>query len=53
MSLPLFQRMLTEAARESGRIVRSVEMRMQAADHPALLGEEESAYLKFVVLHVV
>lgn len=47
-----FQRMLAEAVRESGRTVRTVELRMQAADHPALVGEDESSYLKFVVLHI-
>ena len=45
--------MLSEAAKESGRRVRVVEMRVQAPDHPALLNEEETLYLKFFVLQVV
>ena len=53
VSMVSFQRMLTEAVRESSRVVQTAELRMQAADHPALVGEDESAYLKFVVLHAV
>ena len=53
VSMVSFQRMLTEAVRESGRVVQTAELRMQAADPPALVGEDESAYLKFVVLHAV
>ena len=53
MTLPLFMKMLGEAARESGRRVRYVEMRAQAPDHPALLNEEETLYLKFFVLQVL
>ncbi|MBE7079934.1 MAG: class I SAM-dependent rRNA methyltransferase [Clostridiales bacterium] len=53
MTLPLFERMLSEAAKESGRRVRVLEMRTQAPDHPALLNEEETQYLKFFVLQVL
>lgn len=53
MTLPLFERMLREAATESGRIVRAVEIKTQAPDHPALLAAEETAYLKFFVLQVL
>ena len=53
MTFPLFERMLSEAAKESGRRVRVLEMRTQAADHPALLNEEETQYLKFFVLQVL
>lgn len=52
MSFPMFEKMLTEAARESGRRVRSVELRTQAQDHPSLLAAEETQYLKFFVLQV-
>ena len=52
MTLPLFERMLSEAAKESGRRVRALEMRTQAPDHPALLNEEETQYLKFFVLQI-
>ena len=52
MTFPLFEKMLKEAARDSGRRVRTAELRSQAPDHPALLSEEETQYLKFFVLHV-
>lgn len=53
MTSTLFERMLTEAAKESGRIVRSVEVKTQAPDHPSLLCADETHYLKFYVLHVI
>lgn len=53
MTLPLFERMLSDAAKESGRRVRTLEIRTQAPDHPALLNEEETQYLKFFVLQVL
>lgn len=53
MTLPMFEKMLAEAARDSGRRVRAVEMKIQAPDHPALLNEEETLYLKFFVLQVL
>ena len=52
MTMPLFEKMLIEAARESGRRVRSVEVKTQAPDHPSLLCAEETQYLKFFVLQV-
>ena len=52
MTLPLFEKMLREAAAESGRRVRLLEMRTQAPDHPALLAADETTYLKFFVLQV-
>lgn len=53
MTLPLFEKMLIEAARESGRIIRSVEVKTQAPDHPSLLCAEETQYLKMFVLQVI
>lgn len=53
MTAPLFEKMLAEAAAQSGRTVRFVEIKSQAPDHPALLGEEETRYLKFFVLQVI
>lgn len=53
MTATLFEKMLQEAARESGRMVRCVEIKSQAPDHPAALGAEETSYLKFYVLNVV
>lgn len=53
MSFTLFEKMLIEAARESGRTIRSVEIKTQAPDHPSLLCAEETQYLKFYVLQVI
>ena len=53
MTLPLFEKMLIEAARESGRIVRSVEVKTQSPDHPSLLCAEETQYLKMFVLQII
>lgn len=53
MTMPLFEKMLIEAARQSGRTVRSVETKSQAPDHPALLCAEETQYLKFFALHII
>lgn len=53
MTLPLFEKMLIEAAKASGRRVRSVEIKVQAPDHPSLLCAEETQYLKFFVLQVL
>lgn len=48
----LFRRMLAKSAQEAGKKVRILEERTQCLDHPALLGADETAYLKFFVLSV-
>ena len=53
MTPVLFDKMLAEAAKESGRKVRCLETRSQAPDHPALLNQDETRYLKFSVLQVL
>lgn len=53
MTLPMFEKMLGDAAKESGRKVRVLEMRVQAPDHPSLLNEEETQYLKFFILQIL
>jgi 23S rRNA (cytosine1962-C5)-methyltransferase len=53
MPLPMFEKMLADAAKESGKRVRVLEIKSQAPDHPALLNEEETQYLKFFVLQVL
>lgn len=53
MTTVLFEKMLMEAARESGRVVRYVEIKIQSPDHPALLSAEETQYLKFFVLQII
>lgn len=52
MTSSLFEKMLQEAARESGRAARFVEIKTQAPDHPATLSAEETQYLKFFVLQI-
>ncbi len=49
----MFMNMLTDASKESGRRVRVLEIKTQAPDHPALLSDDETSYLKFVVLQVL
>lgn len=53
MSFQLFENMLIDAAKESGRTVRTVELKSQALDHPSLLCAEETQYLKFFVLQII
>ncbi len=52
MTAQLFEKMLAEAAKESGRTVRCVETKTQAPDHPALLCADETRYLKLFVLQI-
>jgi 23S rRNA (cytosine1962-C5)-methyltransferase len=52
VSLPTFLEMLSEAALDARRILRIIEVRGQAKDHPILLNVPETAYLKCVVAHV-
>ncbi len=53
MTPPLFEKMLTEAARGAHVILRQVEYRAQSPDHPVLWGEEQSHYLKFYIVQVL
>ena len=53
MTFPLFQNMLRDAARESGKNARIVEIRTQSGDHPSMLSTDESLYLKFFVLQIL
>lgn len=52
MTLPLFEKMLTEAATASGRKVKMLEIKIQAPDHPSLLCADETMYLKYFVLNI-
>lgn len=49
MTPVLFEKMLAEAATESGVNAKLTEVRAQSPDHPALIGAEETRYLKFYV----
>ena len=53
MAANLFEKMLKEAASDSGRAARCVEIKTQSPDHPALLCADETAYLKFYVLQII
>ncbi len=48
----LFKKMLTESSKNAGRKVKVLEERIQTLDHPSLLSEDESSYLKFFILQV-
>lgn len=52
MTLPLFEKMLTEAATASGRKVKMLEIKIQAPDHPSLLCADETMYLKYFILNI-
>ena len=52
MTDSLFERMLKDAAADSGRSVRFLEKKSQAPDHPSLLAADETGYLKFYILQV-
>jgi 23S rRNA (cytosine1962-C5)-methyltransferase len=49
----LFLELLHEAAVDARRRVQIIEKRMQASDHPVLLGMPETYYLKCVICRVV
>lgn len=48
----LFQQVVFQAARETGRRVRILERHRQAFDHPVNIFHPESEYLKGLLLHV-
>ncbi|GHV02886.1 23S rRNA methyltransferase [Spirochaetia bacterium] len=48
-----FRYMVTEAAADAGRRLIMLDFRRQAADHPVLVGYEESLYLKCGIYRVV
>ena len=53
VTMQMFMQMLTDASRESGRRIRVLEIKTQAPDHPSLLADEETSYLKFVIMQVL
>lgn len=48
----LFLDVIAQAARDAGRVLRLVELRRQAKDHPMLLASPETYYLKCAILQV-
>ena len=53
VSEELFVEIVNQAALDARRRVQIVEKRMQAADHPVLLGMPETYYLKCVIARVI
>ena len=53
VSEDLFLQIIADAATDSRKRVQIVEKRMQAADHPVLVGMPETYYLKCVIARVV
>jgi 23S rRNA (cytosine1962-C5)-methyltransferase len=53
MSEQMFVDVLTDAARDARRRVQLVEKRMQARDHPILVGVSETYYLKCLIVRVL
>ncbi len=52
MTPALFLDMLMQAAIDAKKVAHMIEFKIQGKDHPTLLGNEESLYLKFVVLRI-
>lgn len=52
MQLPLFQKIVADAAVDAGRNVTALQVMTQSADHPILLSIPESWYLKGLVCRV-
>jgi len=53
MDRELFKLIIVDAARDAKRVIRMVEYRTQAKDHPILPASEETEYLKFMMLQVM
>ena len=53
METALFEKMLREAAQETGVTLKQVSVTQQNADHPILWTMEESSYLKFFVFQIL
>lgn len=53
MSEGLFMEVINQAALDAGRLVKVVEVRRQARDHPMLPASPETYYLKCVILQVL
>lgn len=53
MTTDLFKEAIQSAAKDAGRILRQVEIRTQAPDHPIIWPSDESYYLKFFIFQVI
>lgn len=52
MTPSLFLEMLMDAANDAHKVAQMIEFRIQGKDHPALLGSDESLYLKCIILKI-
>lgn len=50
ISAEMFKKMLKDSAKQASRRVKLLEEKLQSPDHPSLLSEDESSYLKFFIL---
>lgn len=53
MTRELFEQMLRDAADDAGVRLKLIEARRQSPDHPVILGDEDSDYLKFYLFQIV
>lgn len=53
MDKELFKAIIVDAARDARRLIRLVEYRTQAKDHPILPAAPETEYLKFMMVQVM
>ena len=53
METSLFEKMLREAAAETGVILRQVSVTQQNSDHPILWQMDETSYLKFYIFQII
>lgn len=53
MDRELFKAIVVDAAQDARRIIREVEYRTQAKDHPILPAADETHYLKFLAVEVL
>jgi len=53
ISQELFLSTIKEAALDAGKTLRLIEARTQGRDHPILLGDPQSQYLKCLILQVI
>lgn len=53
MDKELFKTIIIDAAHDAKKIIRQIDYRTQAKDHPILLSSPETEYLKFMVVQVL
>ncbi|VEU81233.1 class I SAM-dependent rRNA methyltransferase [Haploplasma axanthum] len=52
MNPALFMEMVMDAASDAKKVAQMIEFRTQSKDHPALLGSDESFYLKILIVRI-